>query len=47
MKLEKFLCLKNLGNKSLVKTGGFQTMKLLLVSLHEIIASVEGSLTIS
>lgn len=47
MKLEKLLCLKNLGNKSLQNSGGFQTIKLLLLGLQPTIESVEGSSTIS
>jgi hypothetical protein len=47
MKLEKLLCLKNLGSKSLAKSGGFHTTKLLLLELHDTTESVEGSSTIS
>ena len=31
MKLAKLLCLKNLGRRSRENSGGFQTMKLLLL----------------
>lgn len=47
MKLEKLLCLKYLGNKSLAKSGGFHTTKLLLLELQETMASEDGSSTIS
>lgn len=47
IKLEKLLCLKNLGNKTLANSGGFQTIKLLSFSLHETILSDETSSTIS
>uniref|UniRef100_A0A2P2QXN2 Uncharacterized protein MANES_17G060600 n=1 Tax=Rhizophora mucronata TaxID=61149 RepID=A0A2P2QXN2_RHIMU len=47
MKLEKLLCLKYLGSKSLAKSGGFHTIKLFLLGLHETIESVEGLSTIS
>lgn len=47
MKLEKLLCLKNFGNKSLANSGGFHTTKLLLPALQETTESVEGSSTIS
>jgi hypothetical protein len=47
MKLEKLLCLKNLGSKSLANSGGSHTVKLLLLGLQETIGSVEGSSTIS
>lgn len=47
MKLEKLLCLKYFGNKSLANSGGFQTMKLLLLALQDTIESVEQSSTIS
>ena len=46
-KLEKLLCLKYLGSKSLANSGGFQTTKLLLVGLHDSIGSVAGSSTMS
>jgi hypothetical protein len=47
MKLEKLLCLKNLGSKSFANSGGFHTMKLLLLGPHETTEFVEGSSTIS
>lgn len=47
IKLEKLLCLKNLGRRSLENSGGFQTMKLLLLWLQETIESDEESSTIS
>lgn len=47
MKLEKLLCLKYLGSKSLENSIGFQTMKLLLEELHDTTESEEGSSTIS
>lgn len=47
MKLEKLLCLKNLGNKTDENSSGFQTTKLLSLELHETIELVEGSSTIS
>ena len=46
-KLEKLLCLKYLGKRSLANSGGSQTMKLLLVGLHETTLSVDGSSTMS
>lgn len=47
MKLEKLLCLKNLGSKILANSGGFHTMKLLFEELHDTIGSVVQSSTIS
>lgn len=47
MKLEKLLCLKYWGSKSLQNSGGFQTMKLVPASLHETTESVLGLSTIS
>lgn len=47
MKLEKFLCLKNLGRRSFENSAGFLTMKLLLLSLQETTESEEESSTIS
>lgn len=47
MKLEKLLCLKYFGNKSLAKSGGFHTIKLLLLELQDTVEFVEGSSTIS
>lgn len=46
-KLEKLLCLKYLGKRSLANSGGFHTTKLLLVGLQETIESVAGSSTMS
>lgn len=46
-KLEKLLCLKYLGKRSLVNSGGFHTTKLLFVGLHDTIGSVAGSSTMS
>lgn len=46
-KLEKLLCLKYLGKRSLANSGGFQTTKLLLVELQDTIASLDGLSTIS
>ena len=47
MKLEKFLCLKNLGRRSFENSAGLLTMKLLLWSLQDMIESEEESSTIS
>lgn len=47
MKLEKLLCLKNLGSKSLANSVGSHTTKLLLELLQETTESDEGSSTIS
>lgn len=47
MKLEKLLCLKNLGSRSLENSRGFHTIKLLLPGVQDTTGSVEGSLTIS
>lgn len=47
IKLEKLLCLKYLGRSSLANSGGFHTMKLLLLWLQDTMGSVEGSSTIS
>lgn len=47
MKLEKLLCLKNLGSRVEENLWESQTMKLFLPLLHEITESVEGSSTIS
>lgn len=47
MKLEKFLCLKNLGRRSPENSAGFLTIKLLLFSLQETIESEDESSTIS
>lgn len=44
-KLEKLLCLKYLGSKSLAKTVGFQTMNVVPVSFHEITSLVAISST--
>ena len=46
MKLEKLLCLKYWGNKSVQKCDTFHTIKLWPSELHETIPSVDGSSTI-
>lgn len=46
-KLEKLLCLKYWGSKSLAKSGGFQTMKLPPLWLQDTNELVNGSSTIS
>ena len=47
IKLEKLLCLKYLGRSTLENSGGFHTMKLVLLWLQDTIESVDGSSTIS